>query len=99
ILTGYFVLILRGLASGGSVGGTLGRAIADLWQLAGMLGGHLMSALFGMGSSLSVQPLDFYQQLAFLSLTFGLINLLPLHPFDGGRIFVIVLRQIWKTQP
>lgn len=90
----YVLLVVRGVSEGEAVGAVLIGAGLELGSWAGFLGGRVGSALFGIGGAGAPLPiLAFDQQLAFLSLSFGLINLVPVPPFDGGRIFVILLRK------
>ena len=88
----FVLLVVRELPLSKSFSSALGGTAVEMWGLALLL----FRALFGNvgGIELSFPSLDFVQQLAFLSLSFGLINLVPVPPFDGGRILVILLRKM-----
>lgn len=90
----YVLLVVRGVSEGEGIGAVLRGSVVELGGWAGFLAGRVGAALFGLGGAGAPLPLlAFDQQLAFLSLSFGLINLVPVPPFDGGRILVILLRK------
>ncbi|HEY9828328.1 MAG TPA: site-2 protease family protein [Stenomitos sp.] len=91
LASAYSVLLLRGMGSDRPVEG-MANALPQFWQLVGVVGDRFLSLVSWERSSVGLPPMDVLQQIAFLSLSFGLINLLPVPPFDGGRIFVILLR-------
>ncbi len=91
----YVLLVVRGLSEGEAVESVLWGTVMELGHWAGFLAARVGATLFGIGGTgAPLPPLAFDQQLAFLSLSFGLVNLLPVPPFDGGRILVILLRKI-----
>jgi membrane-associated protease RseP (regulator of RpoE activity) len=93
----YVLLVVRGLSEGVGIGAVLWGSVAELGSWAGFLAARVGSTLFGIGEAgAPLPPLAFDQQLAFLSLSFGLVNLVPVPPFDGGRILVILLRK-WSN--
>lgn len=95
----YVLLVVRGVSGGEGIGAVLWGSGLELGSWAGFLAGRVGSTLFGIGGAgAPLPPLAFDQQLAFLSLSFGLVNLVPVPPFDGGRILVILLRKL-RTKP
>lgn len=58
-----------------------------------------MSGLLGIGKFLTVStPLDALKVTALMSISLGLFNMLPLHPFDGGRICGDLVQRWWGVK-
>lgn len=65
-------------------------------QLVTGTGDPQMSGVLGIGKFLTVStPLDALKVAALMSISLGLINMLPLRPFDGGRICGDLVRRWW----
>lgn len=91
----YLLLLGKCVATGDEAG----AAISQLGSMTATLGSSLLNFLgFTAGAKLGAQPQDYIQQVAFLSLGFGVCNLLPLPPFDGSRILILLLRKFFGDQ-
>lgn len=76
--------------------GSIYLVITTTASLVSGTGNPQMGGILGIGGFLVVDsPLDALKVAALLSISLGLANMLPLAPFDGGRICAELVRRWW----